>query len=51
MRGIRRALALTFFSGILGTTFGVALGFFLFPSSFRRRRPRGGSSKRPYVDR
>jgi Electron transfer DM13 len=34
MRGFWRALALIFLGGILGTAFGVALGFFLFPFVF-----------------
>src|SRR6059036_2261310 len=34
MRGIWRAFALILFGGVLGTGFGVALGFFLFPFVF-----------------
>jgi hypothetical protein len=34
MRRLWRALAIFFFGGILGTGFGVALGFFLFPFIF-----------------
>ncbi len=34
MRGIWRGLAIFLFGGILGTGFGVALGFFLFPYVF-----------------
>jgi hypothetical protein len=34
MRRLWRALAIFFFGGILGTGFGVALGFFLFPFVF-----------------
>jgi hypothetical protein len=34
MRGFWRGLAIFFFGGILGTGFGVALGFFLFPFVF-----------------
>src|SRR5713226_6865665 len=34
MRRFWRGLAIFFFGGILGTAFGVALGFFLFPFVF-----------------
>jgi hypothetical protein len=34
MRGIWRGLAIFLFGGVLGTGFGVALGFFLFPFVF-----------------
>lgn len=34
MRGLWRALAIFLFGGVLGTGFGVALGFFLFPYVF-----------------
>lgn len=34
MRGIWRGLAIFLFGGLLGTGFGVALGFFLFPFVF-----------------
>jgi hypothetical protein len=38
MRGFWRGLAIFLFGGILGTAFGVALGFFSFPLSFHRRQ-------------
>ena len=34
MGGIRRAIAIFLFGGILGTGFGVAIGFFIFPYVF-----------------
>jgi hypothetical protein len=34
MRRLRQAIALLFVGGVLGTAFGVALGFFLFPYVF-----------------
>jgi hypothetical protein len=34
MRGFWRSIAIFLFGGILGTSFGVALGFFLFPFVF-----------------
>ena len=39
MRRFWRGLLIFMLGGVLGTGFGVALGFFLFPLCFPRRRP------------
>ena len=40
MKSFWKSLSIFLLGGVLGTAFGIAVGFFIFPVSCFRRRPR-----------